>query len=851
MAFGQKEIYERWITPAPPSSDYPFAYNFILIESIEQLKNVLAGPIQVLAFDTETTGLNHDESELVGYSFCFNGKDAYYVPVHHAPYKEDESDENSPLIDASLGEEAVDIFYNKLLQVQAVPMFNARFDMRVFEKYGFIQHNISAEEIDEKQIYKYDMSKVRFHDVQAYIWDTDTNEKWPSLKASEEYFLGWRGASFEETLGAAGNFYYLKPKECYIYAATDALGTFLLFFHPYVMGVRQECREHNKYPNRPDSSILDNQFLYPLMMMEDERTIIDSKLLEGYKEYYEEQIKKVQEELDRLAGEPFNPGSSKQKAHIFNKLNIVTLEYDGTPALTKAGGPKSDKEHIKITIDKLKLKEDDPRRRLMEGTLKYATLRKQLSTYTETFIKMCENSPYKGRLRFGYKTVVVPSGRLAAGGDKKNSYFADTNIQNIPKPHMTMVYYVKYNDLITKEPLLTGKYQNDNEEYTYNGEYTYKILDWVFKESPWNLGIPEWKIEGFEQKLNVRSAFCSDPDKLWVSCDYSAEELRVPALISKEPLWTDTFANDGDLHERMAKVIWGEENYNKQRRKQAKAFNFGILYGMTARNFANDLGISLEEAEELVDNYKKGAPVLFRWVAERERECIETGSTYTMFGRPRRLGWYLNGKRSLGMRQFGLRSCTNTQIQGTGGDILKMAFLEIYKKFYNNKYRNNNRKLVKMINTVHDEINYNVSREHIYELVPMIIGCMRFWFPDWKFPMKVGLAISNRWGTNIDFDYDETSHILIPDGVIPQKRYRLLSPEEQERVNRFGPHAYVEDPNGIYMDNPNYLHIVAPSGEPVTEDDYKVKEKIVEKEPEVNIYEEEPSSDEGLFDNLF
>jgi hypothetical protein len=488
----------------------------------------------------------------------------------------------------------------------------------------------------------------------------------------------------------------------------------------------------------------------------------------------------------------------------------------------------------------------------MEGLLLYATLTKQKGTYVDAFIRMATESSYPGKLRFGYKTMVVPSGRLAAGGDKKNHYTSETNIQNVPKPHMTMVYYVRYDDLIEVVPDLKGKYDNDYEEYTYNGEYTYRILDWVFKESIWNLGIKEKKIEGFEQDLNMRSTFCADPDKLWVSCDFSAQELRLAALLSGEPGWTKTFANDGDLHEYMAKQIWDPAEYDKSKRKKAKKVNFGILYGMTARNFSNDFGITMEEAQDIVNKYKAGAKKLFDWVEREEAQAANPGTVYTMFGRPRRLGWYLNPSQTRAMQQFGLRSTANTIIQGSGGDILKMSFLNIYDKFYKDpKDRVVSRKYIKFINTVHDEINYNVSKEHIRYLVPKILSCMRMWFPDWQFPMKVGLAISGRWGTNIDFEYDDRKYIEITPlmNVTGLKRYTRLPEAWQLANNTFGPYSFKEDPNGNYIENPNFLGILEPAGEDLTEKDYEVKVEVKKEEPTVVMQEVDPNAPK-LFDNL-
>lgn len=574
------KTYENAVPKAPISSNYPGAYNFYCIKSIDELRQVILtnkdNPI--VAFDTETTGLNMDECELVGYSFCCNGIDAYYVPVNHASYKLNEEDEIE--YNDSLGEQAVDIFYKFLQTRKLVLMFNARFDMRVFERYGFKENNIPYDERDKNLWYKYDMSKVPFFDVQALIYLTDTNIAYPSLKKSEEWFLGWRGASFEETLGDVENFYYLKPDECYTYAATDALGTFLLYFCPQAQNVIAEVQNNTHYrkdrfPSIRNSLELDNDFQYPLMMMENELVQIDTEMLKKYSEYYTKEIERVEGEVYSIAGQTFNIASPVQKSAMLKKLNIQTIEYDGTPALSKTGNMCADKEHIEITINKLGLAKDDPKRIFMEDMLYYSTLTKQKGTYTDNIINMANESKYNKRLRFMYKTITVPSGRLAAGGDKKNPYFANCNAQNFPKPHMGYVFYVRYDELCNLYPELIGKYDNPREEYIFNGEHTYKILDWVFKETVWNLGIEEKKIEGFFQHLNVRSTFLPDDDKFWVSCDYSGQELRLAAILSKEPSWSEAFRHDKDIHKETAIMVWGLDNYSKTKRKQAKAVNFG------------------------------------------------------------------------------------------------------------------------------------------------------------------------------------------------------------------------------------------------------------------------------------
>ena len=329
-SFEDKKKYERWIKPAQPSTLYPFAYNFILINTIDELKSVLKQPFRTMAFDTETTGLNHDEIFMVGYSFCFDEKNAYYVPVDHAEYfvptsEREISKEEYDRVDFSnvprtmnyverdnkyyyqegsyykpgLGREAVRLLYERMKLCDWVFMFNARYDMRVIEKYGFVQNNVPYDERYRKLFYEFDMSRVHFLDVQVLVFLSDTNVPYPSLKKSEEYFLGWRGASFEETLGDASNFYYLKPEEATVYAATDALGTFMLAKVLYQFYLEANNPE-NAISHRGMSGFLDNAFLYPLMMMEEELVSVDINLLKEYSDYYTKEIESFEERLQNV-----------------------------------------------------------------------------------------------------------------------------------------------------------------------------------------------------------------------------------------------------------------------------------------------------------------------------------------------------------------------------------------------------------------------------------------------------------------------------------------------------------------------------------------------------------------------
>ena len=78
-----------------------------------------------------------------------------------------------------------------------------------------------------------------------------------------------------------------------------------------------------------------------------------------------------------------------------------------------------------------------------------------------------------------------------------------------------------------------------------------------------------------KQNFTDKFAFTPDENMYWVSCDYSGQELRAAALLSKEPSWETAFEHDKDIHKSTAISVWGEENYSKEKRKKAKAVNFG------------------------------------------------------------------------------------------------------------------------------------------------------------------------------------------------------------------------------------------------------------------------------------
>lgn len=754
--------YQHFIRKAIPSDLYPNAYNLRLVTSIDELNSLLSQPCQFLAFDTETNGLDPEINDIVGYSFCMDGKNAYYVAVNHKAGN------------SNLGLEALDLIYNKMVTVSnqkdgkqhAVLMFNMRFDTRMMEYTGYDSSNYDA------QFYRYDMSKVTTWDIQAMVYLADTNKKYPSLKWSEEWFLGWRGASFEDTLGAADNFEYLDPNSCYTYAATDALGTYLLLSKVGCFFIEAKT-----------SGQLDIQSLFPLMRYEEELTCIDVNLLKTYAQSVDQEIDDIQNECYAIVGFPFNLGSPKEKSQIFDRMGI------STGARNSRNEWKSSEDDIIQALETIP--DTSPSYRLLSNLIKFNKLRKLKTSYIDNIIQMCDNPQHPNKLRFSYKTTEVPSGRLAAGGDKKNPYFAALNIQNIPKPHVTMWYYVTIQQLQQHAPQFLSGYNptdpNQREfHYTHdNTTYTLTvILDFVFSDHPFNVpDMQEYTIEGFIQDRNIRSAFMPDPDRYWVSIDFSAEELRVPTLLTKEPVWLKVFSEGGDVHKSTAYALWGKENYTKDLRKLAKGANFGILYGQNEYNFAHHFDGDIDKARDFLNTYKTTLSTLFRWVAAHQAQAKKNGMVTTMFGRPIRLRSYFNSDQYSKV-SYAKRFCVNATIQGTGADILKIAFLKLWSNIWSNP---SNRQVVKFLNTIHDEINYNVSKDKARQVIPILIRCMRLQLPTWEFPMEVGLSIGNRWGLSFDFNFDTTTfEVTTPKGdpYNPDNKPHIVAPTKQTYADK-------------------------------------------------------------------
>ena len=203
----------------------------------------------------------------------------------------------------------------------------------------------------------------------------------------------------------------------------------------------------------------------------------------------------------------------------------------------------------------------------------------------------------------------------------------------------------------------------------------------------------------------IRKAFYPEKDSIILSSDYSQIELRVFAAMSNAKNLIEAFIEGKDIHAKTASDIFGVdiENVTKDQRRQAKAVNFGILYGISSFGLSEDLNIDVYKAKNFIDNYLNTYPRISEYMKETIENAHKNGYVKTLMNRKRVIE-ELNNKNYM-IRSSGERMALNTPIQGSSADILKKAMVEIYKEFNKRGLKS------KMLIQVHDELVFNVIKD--------------------------------------------------------------------------------------------------------------------------------------------
>jgi DNA polymerase-1 len=237
----------------------------------------------------------------------------------------------------------------------------------------------------------------------------------------------------------------------------------------------------------------------------------------------------------------------------------------------------------------------------------------------------------------------------------------------------------------------------------------------------------------------VRRAFVAGKGKILVALDYSQIELRIAAHMSGDSKMIKAFNEGVDIHTSTAAEINGVElgDVSPEMRREAKAVNFGILYGQGAHGLSQNADISYAQAKEFIDQYFEVYKKIRKYLDNTIEQAKKDGFVETMFGRKRALP-EINSSMAM-VRKGAERMAINTPIQGTAADMIKKAMIEVHK-FIVKGYKTEE---VKMLLQVHDELLFEIDDKledkFTAEIKEIMEGVMK---------LKVPLVVDSKAGKN-------------------------------------------------------------------------------------------------------
>lgn len=238
-----------------------------------------------------------------------------------------------------------------------------------------------------------------------------------------------------------------------------------------------------------------------------------------------------------------------------------------------------------------------------------------------------------------------------------------------------------------------------------------------------------------EGKL-IRKAFVASHDYL-VTFDYSQIELRILAHLAQVKSLIEAFNQDKDIHTHTAALVFKvkDEEVTSNMRRQAKAVNFGIIYGMGEFRLSKQIGVSLAEAKEFIRRYFEEYPEIRSYMDNIVEDCKKDGYVSTVLNRKRYIPT-INDKNFI-VREQAKRFAMNSPIQGSGADILKLAMVKVDQLMKEKQLKS------KMILQVHDELIFDVYKEELDEMMTIIKSAM-----EEAFLMDVPLKVDGAYATN-------------------------------------------------------------------------------------------------------
>ena len=583
-------------------------------EKIKQLVSLLKNQ-KSICFDTETTGLDMQEAELVGMSFAFQPHEAWYVPLP----------EN----------------YNDSHKI--VQEFKPVFEDPAIEKTG--------------QNMKFDLSMLKWYDIEVkgklfdtmlahYLLQPDQRHNMDFLS---EAYLRYKPVPIETLIGKKGqNQLNMRSVDVEIikeYAAEDADVTMQLkqLFEPMLTSANTlELFEKIELPLVP-----------VLSSMEAEGIKLDSRALLDYSAQLLEEIKQLETRIFEDASTTFNIASPKQLGEIlFNRLKIIDNPKQTATKQYSTG------EDILV-----KLLNKHP---IVQKILDYRSLTKLKSTYVDVLPTLV--SARDGRIHTSYNQAVAATGRLSSN---------NPNLQNIPIRS--------------------------------------------------------------EKGREIRKAFVPrNENYLLLSADYSQVELRIIAHLANDHEMISDFRAGLDIHAATAAKVYGVklDDVTREMRRNAKAVNFGIIYGMSSFGLSERLSIPRKEAADIIQQYFSRYTGIRSYIDQIIKSAKKNGYVETMMKRRRYLRDINSGNATV--RGFAERNAVNAPVKGTAADMIKIAMINIFREFSQLNLKS------RMILQVHDELVFDVHKNEVEQVRTLVDDKMKNAIP-LDVPVVVEINTGENW----------------------------------------------------------------------------------------------------------
>ncbi|PCD78173.1 DNA polymerase I [Pseudothioclava arenosa] len=547
-----------------------------------------------LAVDTETTSLDEMQADLVGVSLCIEPGQAGYLPLGHTAGGDDLFGGSAPQPGQMPMAQALALL-KPVLEDPAILKIgqNMKYDFKIFARHG-----IRVAPIDDTMLLSYAMhAGLHGHGMDA-LSDRHLNHQ--PIPIKELIGSGKAQITFDK----------VEIDKATAYAAEDADVTLRLWqaFKPQLHRLRATTIYETE--ERP---------LVPVLAdMEMAGVRVDTSVLARMSNAFAQKMAGLEDEIQQVAGQPFNVASPKQLGEIL----FETMGAEGgKKGKTGAWGTGAD------VLEDIAASENEQAARLAGLVLDWRQIAKLKSTYTDAL--QTHVNPETGRVHTSYSIAGANTGRLAS---------TDPNLQNIPVRS--------------------------------------------------------------DEGRRIREAFVAGPGMRLVSLDYSQIELRILAHVANLPEMKQAFKDGIDIHAMTAAEMFGVpvEGMDPAIRRQAKAINFGVIYGISGFGLARNLRIPRAEAQGFIDRYFERFPGIRRYMDETVNFAKEHGYVETIFGR--RIHTPEINAKGPGAG-FAKRAAINAPIQGAAADIIRRAMVRMPDAIADLPAR--------MLLQVHDELIFEVE----------------------------------------------------------------------------------------------------------------------------------------------